>query len=244
MRGAECVRDDEGRGRSWPVRWQHSNRRHGGRKHIAPCAGSHTPARATTRSRIALLPRSLLHEAGVPFVAGWRSIVADAAAPFFARGFLAALQGGKDYAEAYDLGKLEVTTQTEGPDPSLRNLRTATNGLVGNVATQRFQLVDANSALVVVQKAEVNAPHWNPPRHGTLHYTWANRVRQGQPGEGRLAAGVPDHRENTPPPPFGVPLLPPKHLLRPAAVDAVLKRLCAPHAHQGVLVAAKVLEIA
>jgi hypothetical protein len=179
----------------------------------------------------------------VPFVAGWRSIVADAAAPFFARGFLAALQGGKDYAKAYDLGKLEVTMQTEGPDPSLRKLRTATNGLVGQVATQRFQLVDANSALVVVQKAEVNAPHWNPPCHGTLHLKWANRVRQGQPGEGRLAAGVPDHRENPPPPPFGVPLLPLKNLPRPAAVKEVLEHLCAPHAHQGVLIAAKVLGV-
>ena len=84
------------------------------------------PARARTRNharpRIALPTRSLLHEAGVPFVAGWRSIVADAAAPFFTRGFLAALQGGKDYAEVYELGKLEVESQTEGPEPLLRNL--------------------------------------------------------------------------------------------------------------------------
>jgi hypothetical protein len=186
----------------------------------------------------ALPTRSLLHEAGVPFVAGWRSIVADAAAPFFARGFLAALQRGKDYAEAYTLGVLEVTTQTEGPDPSLRNLKTATNGLVGEVATQRFHLVDPKSALVV-KKAEVRARDGN----GTLHRQWVSRVREGQPGEGRLAAGVPDHRENPPPPPFGVPLLPLKHLPRPVAVDAVLKHLCAPHAHQGVLVAAKVLGV-
>ena len=198
---------------------------------------------ATTRSRIALPTRSLLHDAGVPFVAGWSSIVADAAAPFFARGFLAALQRGKDYAEAYELGKLKVESQTEGPGPLLRNLRTAANGLVGRVATQRFQLVDPNSPLEVVQKADVNAPSWRPPRHGTLHLKWAYRVRQGQPGEGRLAAGVPDHRENLPPPPFGVPLLPLKHLPRPAAVDAVLKHLCAPLAHQGVLVAAKVLGV-
>ena len=180
-------------------------------------------ARVTTRPHITLPTRSLLHEAGVPFVAGWRSIVADAAAPFFARGFLAALQGGKDYAEAYELGKLEVESQTEGPDPSLRILKTAINGHVGRVATQRFQLVDPKSALVV-QKAEVNAPHWRPACHGTLHLKWAHRVRQGQLGEGRLAAGVPDHRENTPPPPFGVPMLPPKHLPRPAAVDAVVRR--------------------
>ena len=116
------------------------------------------PSLTRARSRTARLPRSLLHEAGVPFVAGWSSIVADAAAPFFARGFLAALQGGKDYAEAYALGVLEVTTQTEGPDPSLLNLKTATNGLVGAGETTRFQLVDPKSSLVV-QKAEVHAPH-------------------------------------------------------------------------------------
>jgi hypothetical protein len=200
------------------------------------------PSLTRARSRTARLTRSLLHEAGVPFVAGWSSIVADAAAPFFARGFLAALQGGKDYAEAYALGVLEVTTQTEGPDPSLLNLKTATNGLVGAGETTRFQLVDPKSALVV-KKAEVHAPHWDPPCHGTLHPKWAGRVRQGQQGEGRLAAGVPDQRENAPPPPFGVPLLPLKHLPRPAAVDAVLAHLCAPHAHQSVLVAAEVLGV-
>ena len=138
-------------------------------------------ARATTHPRLALLTRSLLHEAGVPFVAGWRSIVADAAAPFFARGFLAALQGGKDYAEAYRLGKLEVERQTEGPDQSLENLKTAANPFVGVGETQRFQLVDPKSALVV-KKPEVNAPHWNPPRYGTLHPKWLGRVRPGQQG--------------------------------------------------------------
>ena len=200
-------------------------------------------ARETTRSRIALLPRSLLHDAGVPFVAGWRSTVSDEAGPFFTRGFLAALQRGKDYAEAHALGVLEVTMQTEGPDPSLLNLSTATNGFVGQVATQRFQLVDPDSALEVVQKADVNAPSWNPPCHGTLHPKWACRVRQGQPGEGRLAAGVPDYREIAPPPLFGIPLLPPKHLPRPAEVKEVLERLCAPYARQGRLVAAKELVV-
>ena len=178
----------------------------------------------------------------MPFVAGWRSIVADAAAPFFARGFLVALQVGEDYAAAHERGKLEVERQMEGPDHSLENLKTAANPYVGVGETQRFELVDPKSALVV-KKAEVNAPHWNPPRNGTLHPAWLGRVRQGQQGEGRRPAGVPDHRETTAPPLFGIPLLPLKHLPRPAAVKEVLEHLCAPHAHQGVLIAAKVLGV-
>ena len=191
-----------------------------------------------------LTSHRLLHAAGVPFVAGWRSIVADAAAPFFTRGFLVALQRGADYARAFEQGTLGVTTPTEGPDPSLRALRTPTNNLVGTATTQRFELVDPKSPSVV-QPSEVNAPHWTPPRHGPLRAKWRGRVRQGQPGEGRFAAGAPDHSEHAPPPPFGVPLLPPTHLPRPDAVAAVLEHLCVPRpqSHQGVLVAASVLGV-
>ena len=137
------------------------------------------------------MSRRLLHADGVPFVAGWRSIVADTAAPFFARGFLAALQRGVDYAEAFEQGKLGVTAQTEGPHPSLQRLKTPTNEFIGKAATQRFELVDPKLP-EVVKKFEVNAPHWTPPRSGSLHAMWFGRIRQGQPGEGRFAAGVPE----------------------------------------------------
>ena len=179
----------------------------------------------------------LLHEAGVPFVAGWISNVADAAAPFFSRGFLCALQGGMLYAEAYERGRQEVTKQREGPHPSLLVLKTASNQFIGKGETQRFELIDPEAAQVV-SRGEVSAPH------GTLHSMWLFRTRAGQTGEGRLAAGVPDQREHLPPEPFSVPLLPANHLPRPDVVGAVLQQLCVPRpAAPGVLVAASILGV-
>ena len=142
VRGAERVRDNEGRLGARPVRSQPATQ---------PCYAQWLTPSPTSRR--------LLHAAGVPFVAGWSSIVADAAAPFFARGFLAALQRGADYAEAFEQGKLGVTTPTEGPDPSLEVLKTPTNNLIGTAATQRFELVDPKS------RASSGAPLLVQPIH-------------------------------------------------------------------------------
>ena len=158
-----------------------------------------------------------LHAGGLPVAIGWSSKVLDVAGPSFALGFLRGLQQGSSYSDAFALATAEVTKQMQEPD-GLHMLKTASNPHIGVAASQRFELVDPDSS-VVVQPAEVT------PR-GNLHPKWLFRVRQGQTGEGRIAVGVPVFKEREVPHPFGVPLLPPNHLQRPEDVQEVLKSLC------------------
>ena len=182
---------------------------------------------------------ALLHAGGLPVAIGWSSNVHDDAGPSFALGFLRGLQHGSAYSDAFALAKEEVTKQMQEPN-GLDVLKTATNPYIGVAASQRFELVDPDSS-VVVQPAEVT------PR-GNLHPKWLFRVRQGQTGEGRIAVGVPVFKEREVPHPFGVPLLPPNHLERPEAVQEVLKSLCdAPRSTcpsgRSVLISASILGV-
>ena len=176
-----------------------------------------------------------LRQGGVPFVAGWRSKLHDEAGPWFAKGFLAGLQHGADYNDAFEAGCAEVRRQLEPPSPALRTVSNPHHGGAVTAAggVERFALVDPDDAALVVQPAIGDGP---------AQRAWHRRVRRGCDGEGRVAAGVPVCSEMELPELSGVPLLPTHTILRPDWVQHVASSLLVRDspalATRGVLIAA------
>eukprot|EP00935_MAST-01C_sp_MAST-1C-sp1_P000755 g755.t1 len=169
-----------------------------------------------------VLIADLVRQHGIRFVLFWETRASDDAGPFMAKGFFESIAGGSTYAEAFKAGCQCITEQKA---PADARLLTPTNpcSLPPNVL-QRFELVDPACTTVVQphECGQLDMRTWeflicqrNPrspeelayknrttgeithnwPGSGSCHMAWASRVRPGEQGEGRIAAGVPQMYE-------------------------------------------------
>ena len=126
----------------------------------------------------------LLKQSGCPSVMCWSSRADNRACAHFALGVgrafvrgAGASDGSRGYDAAFRDGEVEVMSVKE---------RNAATGVV----TQRFELVDPCDRLRVVQANEPTPPGSKSPAR-------PHRVRVGQEGAGRVAAGLPRHLEDS-----------------------------------------------
>eukprot|EP00300_Choanocystis_sp_HF-7_P017719 c19811_g1_i5.p1 GENE.c19811_g1_i5~~c19811_g1_i5.p1 ORF type:complete len:317 (+),score=68.29 c19811_g1_i5:137-952(+) len=154
------------------------------------------------------LPRlgNLLHLAGVPFVAGFKTAVEENAAMRFAEGMLRGLQACKGYQESFECGTEHILAEFAGVMSPAQTRKSA------STLVQKFVIADPKDRQLIVQPDEVfckmcakgaapcvrlqgdNGIHCQTlrDRGDILDTKWLGRVRPGQPNEGRLAAGIPE----------------------------------------------------
>jgi tetratricopeptide (TPR) repeat protein len=161
----------------------------------------------------------LLHKKGIRFVLFWQTSLYDPAGPFMAEGFFKTIAVGRSYAQAYQAGCQCIQEQKGVADA---RLKTATNPhSYPPHMLQRFELVGPGDAKVV-QPAECGPldpslwkEGWDDKNKRVLYKDmatnkvqcnrpagykpfgpfWKYRVRPGEEGEGRAAAGVPGMHE-------------------------------------------------